>query len=113
MVADDRFSTVDWANRQSSLNEAQARIDSDGKLRVVISRTDPGVQNWMDKADNPWGIIQMRWKLPSDAPDALVTRCKVADVRKHLPADTPVYTARERAEAIAKRRVGYQLRLHW
>ncbi|WP_082826116.1 DUF1214 domain-containing protein [Croceicoccus estronivorus] len=113
LVADDRFSTIDWANRQTSLNESQARIDSDGKLRVVISKQDPGVQNWMDKADNPWGIIQMRWKVPSDAPDATVTRCKVADVRQHLPADTPIYTAEERAEAIHKRRVGYQLRKHW
>lgn len=113
LVADDRFSTIDWANRQSSLNEAQARLDSDGKLRVVISRQDPGVQNWMDKADNPWGIIQMRWKVPSDAPDASVTRCKVADVRKHLPAETPAYSAEEREEAIRRRRVGYQMRTHW
>jgi len=113
LVADDRFSTVDWANHQSSLNEAQARLDSDGKLRVVISRRDPGVQNWLDKADNPWGIIQMRWKRPTDAPDATVTRVKLADVRRHLPADTPAYGAAEREEAIRKRRVGYQLRLHW
>lgn len=113
LVADDRFSTVDWANHQSSLNESQARIDPDGKLRVVISKRDPGVQNWLDKADNPWGIIQMRWKNPSDAPDPEVTHCKVADVRDHLPAGTPAYSAAEREEALAKRRVGYQLRLHW
>jgi hypothetical protein len=113
LVADDRFSTVDWANRQSSLNEAQARLDNDGKLRVVISKHDPGVQNWMDKADNPWGIIQMRWKLPTDAPDAIVTRCKVADVRRHLPKDTPSFSPEEREEAIRLRRVGYQMRLHW
>jgi hypothetical protein len=113
LVADDRFSTVDWANRQSSLNEAQARLDSDGKLRVVISRQDPGVQNWMDKADNPWGIIQMRWKEPTDAPDATVTRCKLADARKHLPAETPAYSPEQREEAIRLRRVGYQMRQHW
>ncbi|OCC23288.1 hypothetical protein MB02_11645 [Croceicoccus estronivorus] len=113
LVADDRFSTIDWANRQSSLNEAQARLDNDGKLRVVISKQDPGVQNWMDKADNPWGIIQMRWKVPSDAPDPVVTRCKVADVRQYLPSGTPAYSAEERAEAIRKRRIGYQMRTHW
>ena len=113
LVADDRFATVDWANHQSSLNEAQARLDSDGKLRAVISRHDPGVQNWLDKAHNKWGIIQLRWKLPSDAPDPVVTKVKVADVRRHLPADTPAYSAAEREEAIRKRRVGYQLRVHW
>jgi hypothetical protein len=31
LVGDDRFCTVDWVNRQSSLNDAQAHIDSDGK----------------------------------------------------------------------------------
>jgi hypothetical protein len=113
LVADDRFATVDWANRQSSLNEAQARLDSDGKLRAVISRQDPGVQNWLDKAHNKWGIIQLRWKLPSDAPDPVVTKVKVADVRKHLPPETPAYSAAEREEALRKRRVGYQLRVHW
>jgi len=113
LVADDRFSTVDWANHQSSLNESQARIDRDGKLRAVISKRDPGVQNWLDKADNPWGIIQLRWKLPSDAPDPVVTHCKLADVRRYLPAETPAYTREEREEAIHRRLVGYQMRQHW
>lgn len=113
LVADDRFATVDWANHQSSLNEAQARLDRDGKVRAVISKRDPGVQNWLDKADNPWGIIQLRWKLPSDAPDPVVTRCKLADVRRHLPAETPACSREEREEAIRRRRVGYQMRQHW
>lgn len=113
LVADDRFSTVDWANHQSSLNASQARLDRDGKLRAVISKRDPGVQNWLDKADNPWGIIQLRWKLPSDAPDPTVTRCKLADARQHLPAETPDYSRAEREEAIRRRRVGYQMRQHW
>lgn len=113
LVADDRFSTVDWHNRQSSLNGSQARLDADGKFRAVISARDPGVQNWLDKANNPWGIIQLRWNQPSDAPDPVVTKVKVAEVRKHLPADTPAYSAAERAEAIHKRRVGAQLRLNW
>jgi hypothetical protein len=113
LVANDRFSTVDWANRQSSLNEAQCRIDSDGLFRAVVSARDPGVQNWLDKADNPWGILQMRWNQPSDAPDPVVTKVPLADVLRHLPADTPVTTPAEREEALRRRRVGYQLRRHW
>ena len=38
LVADDRFATVDWVNRQSSLNDVQARVDSDGTFRAVISK---------------------------------------------------------------------------
>src|SRR5690606_8654728 len=45
LVADDRFCTIDWVNRQSSINDSQAHIDSDGKFRAVVSRRDPGVPN--------------------------------------------------------------------
>ena len=37
LVGDDRFCTVDWVNRLSSINDFQAHIDSDGKFRAVIS----------------------------------------------------------------------------
>jgi len=113
LVADDRFSTVDWVNRQSSLNDAQARIDSDGKFRAVISRRDPGVPNWLDKADFPWGVIQMRFNRATDFPEATVTKVPVADVRAHLPGDTPVVTPAEREEQLRRRREGAQLRRIW
>ncbi|HXK26055.1 MAG TPA: DUF1214 domain-containing protein [Myxococcota bacterium] len=113
LVADDRFSTVDWVNRQSSLNDVQARVDRDGKLRAVVSRRDPGVPNWLDKADFPWGILQMRFNHASDFPEASVTRVKLADVRKHLPQDTPVVTQGERQEQLRIRREGALLRRIW
>jgi hypothetical protein len=113
LVADDRFSTVDWVNRQSSLNDVQARVDPDGRLRVVISARDPGVPNWLDKADNRWGIIQMRLNKPSDLPEPTVARVKAADVRSHLPADTPAVTAEERGRQLRQRREAAQLRRLW
>jgi hypothetical protein len=113
LVADDRFCTVDWVNRQSSLNDSQAHIDSDGKFRAVISRQDPGVPNWLDKADYPWGVIQMRWNRASEYPDPTIKKVPVADVRQHLPADTPVITPAERQEQLRTRREGAQLRSIW
>jgi hypothetical protein len=113
LVADDRFCTVDWVNRQSSLNDSQAHIDSDGKVRFVISRLDPGVPNWLDKADYPWGMIQMRWNRASDYPDPTIKTVPFADVRQHLPADTPVVTPEERQDQLRLRREGAQLRRIW
>jgi hypothetical protein len=113
LVADDRFCTVDWVNRQSSLNDSQAHIDSDGKFRAVISRQDPGVPNWLDKADYPWGVIQMRWNRASEYPDPTIKKVPVAEVRRHLPADTPVVTPPERQEQLRTRREGAQLRSIW
>ena len=100
-------------NRQSSLNDSQAHIDSDGKARFVISRLDPGVPNWLDKADYPWGMIQMRWNRASDYPDPTIKKVPFADVRQHLPADTPVVTPAERIEQLRVRREGAQLRRIW
>jgi len=113
LVADDRFSTVDWVNRQSSLNAAQCRLDADGRFRAVISRRDPGVHNWLDKADNPWGIIQLRWNLASDAPDPTVTKVPLADVLNHLPPGTPVLTPEERKAQLRARREAAQFRRLW
>ena len=113
LVGDDRFCTVDWVNRQSSLNDSQARIDGDGHFRAVISRLDPGVPNWLDKGDYPWGIIQMRWNLASSYPDPTMRKVPFAELRDHLPADTPVVTPEERREGLRRRREGAQLRRIW
>ncbi|ONH25636.1 DUF1214 domain-containing protein [Pseudofrankia asymbiotica] len=113
LVADDRFSTVDWVNRQSSLNDVQARVDSDGWFRGVVSKRDPGVHNWLDKADFPWGILQARFYRADEYPDATVTRVPVAEVLGHLPADTVLVTPAERARQLRIRREGAQLRRIW
>ncbi len=73
-------------NRQSSLNDVQARIDPDGWFRGVVSKKDPGVHNWLDKADWPWGILQARFYRADEYPEATVTKVPVAEVLEHLPA---------------------------
>ena len=47
-LSDPLWNSVDWLNRQSSLNAHQARLDGDGRLRAVIALEDPGVPNWLD-----------------------------------------------------------------
>jgi hypothetical protein len=113
LVADDRFMTVDWVNRQSSLNDAQAHVDPDGTLRAVVSRQDPGVHNWLDKAGYPWGIIQMRLYQASEHPETTVTRVPVAEVARHLPPGTRLVTPAERQEQLQARREAAQLRQIW
>lgn len=113
LVADDRFSTVDWVNRQSSLNDVQARIDPDGWFRGVVSKRDPGVHNWLDKADWPWGILQARFYKAEEFPEITVTKVPVADVLDHLPGGTAVLTPEQRRDQLRHRRTGAQLRRIW
>ncbi|MGE0742498.1 MAG: DUF1214 domain-containing protein [Hyphomonadaceae bacterium] len=102
-VADPWFQTVDYAYHQSSLNGHQARLDADGRARVVIARKDPGVPNWIDTIDNRTGVFQWRWYVADRHPMPVAKKVKLADVRKHLPADTPIVTPEERRDIIARR----------
>jgi len=113
LLADDRFAVIDWVNRQSSLNDAQARLDTDGKFRAVIAAKDPGVPNWLDTAGEKKGLIQMRWNRCSEAPDPVVTKIALKDVRKHVPKDTPVITPEQRKVELGERREAAQLRQLW
>lgn len=106
MLRDEKTLITD----QSSLNDAQAHIDSDGRFRAVISRLDPAVPNRRDKGDYPWGIIQMRWNQATDYPEPTIKKVSFAEVRDHLPADTAVVTPEKRRELLRIRREGAQLR---
>ncbi|MBW2423190.1 MAG: DUF1214 domain-containing protein [Deltaproteobacteria bacterium] len=113
LVADDLFATIDWTNRQSSLNGHQARLDSDGRFRGVVAARDPGVPNWLDTGGCLSGALQGRWNQASSAPHPSITRVRLADLRDHLPADTPVMTPEERDRVLRERRMGAHMRRKW
>ncbi|QGZ96151.1 DUF1214 domain-containing protein [Terricaulis silvestris] len=102
-VADPFFQTVDYAYHQSSLNGHQAQLDADGKARIVIARKDPGVPNWIDTVDNGTGVFQWRWYVADRHPMPTARKVKLAELREHLPADTPVVTPAQRREIIHRR----------
>lgn len=113
LLADPLFGTLDWMNCQSSLNGFQARLDADGKCRVVIAREDPGVPNWLDTAGYSKGVIQVRWNECSSQPCPDAKLVKLTELRNHLPTDTPVVSAEERDAALRHRRLGAQMRNRW
>ena len=94
----------------------QARADSDGKLRIVVSARDPGIANWMDTAGHPSGIIQGRWTGCDSQPIPEVRKVKVADVARLLPQaevsslniddyELPIYSEQREAELGAPAKV--------
>lgn len=56
--------TFDYANRQVSLNRVQTEADADGRFTMVIAHRDPGVPNWLDTEDRPFGLVFWRFMLP-------------------------------------------------
>jgi hypothetical protein len=113
LVTDDKFGTIDWVNHQSSLNDMQARVDADGKFRCVIALRDPGVPNWVDTGEYSVGLIQMRWNNCDSSPRPTSKLVKLADLRRHLPADTPCVTPEQREAQLRHRRQGALLRRRW
>jgi hypothetical protein len=111
-LTDEFFSTIDWANAQSSLNRQQAQLDPDGALRVVVAATDPEVLNWLDTTGHRDGVIQCRWLGGDAAPAIKVTRASIGSLGPALASAHRV-TPDERARTIRARQIGVQLRSHW
>jgi hypothetical protein len=112
-LIDMAWCAIDHMNRQGCLNAHTSHTDSDGKLRYVISAADPGVPNWLDTAGYRRGVMFGRWMESDSAPGPTITKVKLAELRRHLPSDTPVVTPEQRDAAIRLRRKGAQLRRRW
>ncbi|MBV1686774.1 DUF1214 domain-containing protein [Novosphingobium sp. G106] len=113
ILTNDVFETIDWYNNHSSLNDAQALPDPDGKLRIVVSARDPGVRNWLDTAGHRRGVVQGRWTECDSQPMPEVRKVKLADVAASLPADVARVTTEQRQELIRERRRAYLERPQW
>jgi hypothetical protein len=102
-LADPVNRTIDYMYHRSSLNNAQTRIDADGKVRIVIAHKDPGVQNWLDTVGNQQGVCQLRFYKSKGMPVPDVKLVKLEEVRAVLPAETPTYSLEERTDELRRR----------
>jgi hypothetical protein len=110
---DPYFNALEYVYRLSSTNGHYARLSSDGRFRAVISLSDPGVPNWLDPAGYTEGGIYGRWYDCDSEPVPTIKRVKLGELRRHLPADTPVVSPAERAEELRLRVRACQRRRRW
>lgn len=110
---DPYFNALEYVYRLSSSNGHYAQLSTDGKFRGVIALSDPGVPNWLDPAGYTEGGIYGRWYDCDSEPLPTITRVKLADLRDHLPEDTPVVTPEQRAEELRLRVRACQKRRRW
>ncbi len=104
-LASSLWHTLDYANRFTSINQAQAQPDSDRVVRVVLSHRDPGVHNWLDAMELERGIIIIRFCGANNASVPTTRLVKVADVPGELPGARRCTTDQRRAQ-LAERREG-------
>lgn len=101
-----QYENIDWWARLSSLNLNQVRTDKDGKIRLVASWKDAQVPNWLDASGRFLHLFAFRFYRAARTP--IKPRLKIvplAELRAHLPADTPVVCTQERHEQMIKRLV--------
>jgi hypothetical protein len=104
------YISLDYTNHQTSLTADQARVDSDGVLRFVISERNPGVVNWLERTGHRRGYVQIRWQRlsrglgPADGPSVEVMH--LDDLPQRLPFHAEArLTPEAYAERIAARQV--------
>ena len=104
------WDSLDFATRQSSLNDSQAVLDPDGVFRGVIAHQDPGVPNWLDPVGRGEGSLGVRYLFPDQVPQPSFRVVPADRVRGELPAETPYVDAAERGRILERRRRSVQLR---
>lgn len=102
-LCDSWFRTMDYTQRQSSLNHTQARLDPDGRFRCVIAHRDPGFANWLDTAGQHEGMIQYRYVFTETRPLPSARIVKFSELAGALPGGAPRATPEERRAEIRVR----------
>ena len=105
------WESYDWRGRQISINGHQAVVDDDGSFRAVISHADPGVPNWLDASGRVTGLIGGRYNWTETVPVPTLRTVPLNDVRKVLPAETPVVTPEQRSDTLRRRLLSIRRRM--
>jgi hypothetical protein len=109
---DYAYNTLDVMYTQASLNGHSARVDSDGKVRIVVCEGDPGAANWLDLGGHERVQIRFRW-FGSEQPRIVTRLVPLAELHESLPSDTSTVSPGERQAALRERARGMQLRRRW
>lgn len=113
MLTNEIEQAIDWYNNHSSLNDAQAPVDRDGMLRIIVAPKDPGVPNWLDTAGHSRGLIQGRWTGCDSTPVPTIRKLALRDVRAALPAETARVSHAQREAIVRERRAAFLQRPLW
>jgi hypothetical protein len=109
-VGDLWWQCTDYVHRQSSLNGRQVIADADGKIRIIVAATDPGVANWLDTGGIDRGIILLRWYFAEDYPVPRTCLVPMDRLAAELPAGTQTVTPELRRTIIEDRRLAVSAR---
>lgn len=97
------MNSMDYLYRPVSYSPARTKVDSDGRIRMVLAHSDPGFHNWIDTQGFAQGNITARNNLTSEGTVFATKLVKHAEIADHLPADSARVTPEERVEQMRQR----------
>ena len=104
------MTSMDYLYRPVSYTPGRTKVDSDGKVRLILCHEDPGYHNWMDTQGLERGNVTYR-SLLSDEVAVLRTRLvKRSELTAALPPDCVKVSQEERTAQMMDRFNGIQLR---
>lgn len=102
-LCDRWWQSIDFGDRQSSINDSQVTLTSDGRAVMVIAHEDPGVANWLDPGGNTAGTLTLRYLMPDSVPPMGYRTVPTADLAGELPDDVTRVTPEERVAVLTRR----------
>jgi hypothetical protein len=105
-LGDVWYQSLDWVNRQSSLNGHQAQVSGDGVFRAVISHRDPGIANWLDTTGATQGCITYRWNQADSNPVPTLKLIPFAGLGGYLDDPWIRISPEQRSDVLQTRRRG-------
>lgn len=90
------FNSLDYLYRPVSYTPARTKLDSDGKVRLIICHRDPGFHNWLDTQGFGRGNLTYRKLLSTQGTRFHTQTVKVDDLASALPADSTKVTSEQR-----------------
>ncbi|MCE7795461.1 DUF1214 domain-containing protein [Sphingobium sufflavum] len=104
------MNSMDYLTRPVSYTPGRTAVDSDGRIRLILTHDDPGHANWVDTQGFGQGNLTYRHMLEG-APAPITTRLvRRAALSAALPADSVTVTPAERAAQLRARQDGIRQR---
>jgi hypothetical protein len=95
--------SMDYLYRPVSWTPSRTKVDSDGKIRFVMSHDDPGYHNWIDTSGFSLGNMTSR-NILSDLYIHYRTQViKRSEVAAAMPKDSARVTKEERTKLMLER----------
>jgi hypothetical protein len=95
--------SMDYQYRPVSYSPSRTAVDSDGKIRLIMTANDPGFHNWVDNQGYTAGAVTFRSVQAPALPSFRNKVVKAADLARHLPADTRRCSREERVAQMHRR----------